>query len=337
MNETRVTVAPPARGSGSDSVREEGTADRTIRSESNAVCPECAGRVVPDDERGELACGECGLVVDEDVVDRGPEWRAVDADDRRERRRVGSPVTERRHDNGLSTTIDWKDEDARGNRLSARKRALFGRLRTWDERFVAKGSKERNLKHAFGEIDRMASALGIPRSCRETACVVYRRAVEEDLLPGRTIEGMATASLYAAARQHGTPRTLVEFETVSRVEKVRVQRAYRYLSSELGLQLEPADPLQYVPQFASAAGVSEETERLTRKLLAAAKAAALHSGRSPASIAAAALYAAARLTNEALTQEAVEEATHVSAITVQNRYREVLDAYADRQGREVPV
>lgn len=333
MNDTRLSVASRAR----DSVREDGTADRTTRSESNAACPECAGRVEPDDERGEVACRECGLVVDDAVVDRGPEWRAGDRGDRLERRRVGSPLTERRHDNGLSATIGWKDEDANGNRLSARKRALFGRLRTWDERFVARSSKERNLKHAFGEIDRMASALGIPRSCRETACVVYRRAVEADLLPGRTIEGMATASLYAAARQHGTPRTLVEFETVSRVEKVRIQRAYRYLSGELGLQLEPADPLQYVPQFASAVGVSEETERLTRELLEAAKAEALHSGRSPASIAAAGLYAAARLTSEDVTQEAVEEATRVSAITVQNRYREILEAYADRKGGPVPV
>ncbi|MDS0478402.1 TFIIB-type zinc ribbon-containing protein [Natrinema sp. 1APR25-10V2] len=267
------------------------------------VCPECDGQITSDVEHGETTYSECGLVVDEDMIDRGPEWRAFGDRERVERSRVGAPTTELRHDNGLSTMIGWRDKDTHGNQLSSEKRKQIQRLRTWDKRFATKNAQERNLKHAFGEIDRMASALVIPKSCRETVGVIYRRAVEHELLPGRSIEGMSTASLYAAARQHGTPRTLVEFETVSRVKKVRIQRAYRYLSQELGLQLEPADPLQYVSQFASALDVSGEAEQLTRELVEAAKAEAIHSGQSLASIAAAALYAAARLSNEQITQD----------------------------------
>lgn len=311
------------------------TAGQTRPTDSSTVCPECDGSVVRDAEHGETTCHECGLVVTEAAIDRGPEWRAFGDDGHTERSRVGAPKTELRHDNGLSTKIDWRNEDAYGNRLSVKRRQLFARLRTWDERFVTKSAQERNLKHAFGEIDRMASALGIPTACRETAGVIYRRAVEQELLPGRSIEGMATASLYAAARKHGTPRTFVELETVSRVEKLRIQRAYRQLSQELGLQLEPADPLQYVPQFASDLEVSEEAEQLTRELLEAAKAAALHSGRSPASIAAAALYAAARLTNEDVTQDAVSDVSHVSCVTIRAHYTEILDVYAQQDSRRI--
>ncbi|HET7323295.1 MAG TPA: transcription initiation factor IIB family protein, partial [Halococcus sp.] len=162
---------------------------------------------------------------------------------------------------------------------------------------------------------------------QETAGVLYRRAVEENLLPGRSIEAMATASLYAAARQHGTPRTLVEFATVSRVEKLPIQRAYRYLAAELDLRIEPADPLQYVRQFASTLEVSDEAERLARDLLEVAEAQNVYSGKNRAGLAAAALYAATHLTNEGLTQATVSDVAHVSHVTIRDRYQELLDVY----------
>ncbi|WP_226041709.1 TFIIB-type zinc ribbon-containing protein [Natrinema sp. DC36] len=294
-------------------------------------CPECAGSIHHDEERGERACTECGLVIETDEIDYGPEWRSFD--DEEDRRRVGAPVTTLRHDKGLSTTIGWEDQDAYGNQLSGRKREQLRRLRTWNERFTSKNAAERNLKHAFGEIERMASALGLPKPCRETAGVLYRRAVEDGLLPGRSIEAMSTACLYAAARQHGTPRTLVAFASVSRVEKLPVQRAYRYLSDELDLQIEPADPIHYLPQYASELEISDDAERLAREILEAATERDLHSGRNPAGLAAAAIYGAARLTNERITQETVGAETGVSKVTVRNRYQELLDAYGEARDR----
>ncbi|QLG47919.1 transcription initiation factor IIB [Natrinema halophilum] len=295
-----------------------------------STCPECTGRIRHDEEHGERSCTDCGLVLEANEIDYGPEWRNFD-DSADDRRRVGAPTTSLKHDKGLSTTIGWQDRDAYGNAISARKRTRLQRLRTWNERFTSKNAKERNLKQALGEIERMASAMGLPEPCRETAGMLYRRAVDDGLLPGRSIEAMTTACLYAAARQHSTPRTLVAFATVSRVEKLPIQRAYRYLSSELGLEIEPADPIHYLPQYASELEVSDDTEHLAREVLDAAKADDLHSGRSPAGLAAAAIYGAAQLTSDRLTQEMVGERTGVSSVTVRNRYRELLAAYeADR-------
>ena len=45
------------------------------------------------------------------------------------------------------------------------------RLRKWQERIRTKDAGERNLQFALSEIDRMASALGVPRSVREVADV----------------------------------------------------------------------------------------------------------------------------------------------------------------------
>jgi transcription initiation factor TFIIB len=297
--------------------------------EDTTVCPECGARLESDTEHGETVCSECGLVVEEDEIDRGPEWRAFDSAEKDEKSRVGAPTTKMMHDEGLSTNIGWQDKDAYGNSLSSRQRQKMQRLRTWNERFRTRDSKERNLKQALGEIDRMASALGLPENVRETASVIYRRALDDDLLPGRSIEGVATASLYAAARQAGTPRSLDEVANVSRVGKDEIARTYRYVARELGLEIEPADPKSYVPRFASDLELSDEAERRARQLLDSAQEAGIHSGKSPVGLAAAAVYAASLLTNEKVTQNEVSEVADISEVTIRNRYHELLEAEED--------
>ena len=306
----------------------EETAEKRSSGE-RTTCPECGGRVVADEEHGETVCADCGLVVSEDEVDRGPEWRAFNPAEKDQKSRVGAPTTEMLHDKGLSSTIDWQNKDAYGRTLSSRQRQRMARLRTWDERFRTRNHKERNLKQALGEIDRMASALGLPETVRETASVIYRRALQEDLLPGRSIEGVATASLYAAARQAGVPRSLDEVAAVSRVEEMEFKRTYRYIVRELSLEVQPADPTDYVPRFAGDLELSEESERRARELLEDGMEAGIHSGKSPVGLAAAAIYAAALLTNEKVTQSQVSEVTDVSEVTIRNRYKELLETSDD--------
>ncbi|SDR42309.1 transcription initiation factor IIB [Natronobacterium texcoconense] len=310
----------------SDQRRQADRVESNEETSEREQCPECDGRLISDTEHAETVCADCGLVVDEGEIDRGPEWRAFDAAEKDEKSRVGAPTTNMMHDQGLSTNIGWQDKDAYGRSLSSRQRQKMQRLRTWNERFRTRDSKERNLKQALGEIDRMASALGLPDNVRETASVIYRRALEEDLLPGRSIEGVSTASLYAAARQAGTPRSLDEISAVSRVEKDEIARTYRYVIRELGLEVQPADPESYVPRFASDLDLPDETERRARQLLKTAKDAEIHSGKSPVGLAAAAVYAAALLTNEKVTQNDVSEVASISEVTIRNRYHELLEA-----------
>ena len=307
----------------------ESERNEEVRADERERCPECGGRLVSDTEHAETVCTDCGLVVEEGEIDRGPEWRAFDSAERDRKSRVGAPTTKMMHDQGLSTNIGWQDKDAYGKALSSRQRQKMQRLRTWNERFRTRNSKERNLKQALGEIDRMASALGLPKNVRETASVIYRRALNEDLLPGRSIEGVATAALYAAARQAGTPRSLDEVVTVSRIDRMELTRTYRYIVRQLNLEVKPADPESYVPRFISDLDLSDETEHRARELLRNAKRSGIHSGKSPVGLAAAAVYAAALLTNQKVTQAEVSEVANISEVTIRNRYKELLNATDD--------
>ena len=298
--------------------------------EREQTCPECGGRVVADEEHAESVCTECGLVVEQDRVDRGPEWRAFDSAEKDEKSRVGAPTTKMLHDKGLSSQIDWQNRDSSGNVLSARQRQKMQRLRTWDERFRTRNHKERNLKQALAEIERMGSALGLGKDVRETASVIYRRALSEDLLPGRSIEGVATAAIYAAARQMDRPRSIDEVAAVSRVPEMEFKRTYRYIVKELSLGVKPADPHRFVGRIASAVGLDDETERVARELLRTAEGTGTFNGKSPVGLAAAAIYAAGRLTGLDLTQNEVSAAADVSNVTIRNRYQEILATYEDQ-------
>ena len=159
----------------------------------------------------------------------------------------------------------------------------------------------------------------------ETASVIHRRALQDDLLPGRSIGGVATASLYAAAHQAGTPRSLDEILNVARVKRMELTRTYRYLIRELGLAVQPADPESYVGRFASDLDLGDEAERRARELLQGARERGMHSGKSPVGLAAAAVYAASLLSNEKVTQNAVSDVTDISEVTIRNRYHELLE------------
>ena len=275
---------------------------------------------------GELMHEPTGLILEDEQIDHGPEWRSFTQTERDEKSRVGAPMTELMLDRGLSTTIGWHNKDAHGRSISSEKRTQMHRLRKWQKRIRTQDASERNLKHALGEIDRMASALGVPDATREMASVIYRRALNEDLLRGRSIEAVATAALYAACRQENIPRSLSEITPVSRVNRKEIGRTYRYISNQLGLEIEPADPKQYVPRFASELDVSTEVQQKAKEVIDVSAEAGLLSGKSPTGFAAAAIYGASLLCNEKVIQRKVADATNVTEVTIRSRYQEQLEA-----------
>lgn len=290
-------------------------------------CPECGGSTVRHDhERGERCCNECGLVIEGAMLDTGPEWRAFDATERQQKSRVGAPVTRTLHDKGLTTAIGWQNKDGNGRMLSTKQQKKMHRLRTWHERSRTANNRERNLQFALSEIDRMASALGVPKSMREIASVLYRRALNEDLIRGRSIEGIATAMLYVACRQEGFPRSLDELTEVSRVDRSEIARTYRYVARELALALEPADPRQYIPRFCSALELSKAVQSKAIEICTTTAEEGLLSGKSPTGYAAAAIYTASHLCDEETTQSDIASVAQVTEVTIRKRYHEQIDA-----------
>ncbi len=294
------------------------------RIEETQKCPKCGNKhLTKDYSRAELVCEDCGLVIDQDFIDHGPEWRAFDSEQREKKARTGSPMTYRRHDKGLSTNIGWQNRDAYGKTIPTRNRAQLYRLRKWQTRTRISDGTERNLAIALSNLDRMSSSLSLPRNVRETAAMIYRRTVRQKLTRGRSIEGVSAAVLYAACRQCNVPRTLEEISSVSQIKKKEIGRNYREISRKLELKLLPTMPQDYISRFCSQLKLSNEVQIKTIEILKQAAKKELTSGRSPTGIASAALYIASLLCGERRTQREVAEIAGVTEVTIRNRYKEI--------------
>ena len=289
-------------------------------------CPECTGKhLTRDYERGELVCEDCGLVVDGTFIDQGPEWRAFDPEQGEKRARTGAPMNYMKHDKGLSTQIGWTNRDSYGKAIPTKTRAQLYRMRKWQRRIRISNAIERNLALALMELERMASSMDLPRTVRESAAMIYRRAVNKKLIRGRSIEGVVAASIYAACRQSNVPRTLDEVANFSKVGRKEIGRTYRFITRELNLRLLPTSPRDYISRFCSELKLSTRVEAQSIEILKRAEMEGLTSGRGPIGVAAAAIYIISINCNERRTQSEVANVACVTEVTIRNRYKELVE------------
>lgn len=288
-------------------------------------CPACKStKRIVDSQRAEVSCARCGLVLDENLIDNGPEWRAFDHEQRDKRTRVGAPLTYTISDNGL-TTVMGNNKDINGRNIPERNRAQMYRLRKWNKRMRISRAGERNLALALSELDRESSRLGLPRSVREDAAFVYRSAAKNNLIRGRSIESMVAASIYTACRRCNIPRTLDEISEASNISKKQIGKNYRFLSRELNIKLKPTSPTDYIPRFASKLDLSGEVQSKAIEIIHKSMEKGLSTGKGPTGMAAAALYIASILLGERKTQKNVAEITGVTEVTIRNRYKELAE------------
>jgi transcription initiation factor TFIIB len=199
----------------------------------------------------------------------------------------------------------------------------MGRLRRQHNRAKIESKRERNKVYAFGEIRRLVSELDLSEHIRDRACVLFESAQSEDLLRGRSLEGFASATVYATCRTAAISRTLTEVVAVARATEDELTAAYDALNRELGLPTGPIDPAEYLPRFASRLDLPQAVERDARALVETAAERGLVAGRDPAGVAGACLYLAAREADRDLTQREAADVAGVTPVTIRGTYQEL--------------
>jgi len=273
-----------------------------------------------DYDSGEEVCGKCGLVVQQNIINQGPEWRAFTTTERNDRSRTGLGYSYTLYDKGLSTVFR-PDRDHNGNRLKNETRIKMTRLRRFDNRSKFDETEQRNLSSAMAELDRIATQLHLPQNVKERAAFIYRKALKADLLRGRSIDGFVAASLYAACRHLKLPRPLPEITELSTRNHAEVARTYRLLIKELNLKMPVDDPMKFVPGIASKLLLDPRTEQYAIDILREAKKHRELTGKDPRGLAAAALYKASIETNDKRIQKDIAEAAGTTEVTLRNRLK----------------
>jgi len=281
-------------------------------------CPECGkDKYVTDHEKGETVCRYCGVVVQEKSLNQTPEWRSFTLTEQQARARVGAPSSLLRHDMGLSTTFQTS-KDNMGKVLPWTQRQKMMRLWKWNNR-ARMYSRERNLVQAMNELTRLADKLHIARSIVDTAAYLYRQNLGH--VRGRSIEGMIAAILYLSCRLTKTPLNLKALTSASSRSRREITRCYRFIQQDSNFTIPIDDPSQYIPRIASKTKLSQRTQNRAMRVILQAKAKHAVVGKSPLGMAAAALYIAAKTTQEPVTQRELADAAEVTEVTVRNRYK----------------
>jgi transcription initiation factor TFIIB len=254
------------------------------------------------------------LVVAENEIDPGPEWRAFGDDGSSiasQRSRVGAPRTQLRHDMGLGTTVPYSSGDPEHNR----RRTLHVRALRNGNRYDIYGLKE---------INRIAAALGLPRSLREQVGRLFRFAQDHSLARGRSIDALAGACVYLVCRQNGLSRTMSEVLVTTRTDMGLLETTYDALRRIDGVAVPPPAASEYVGRFASKLDLPREHRQRARSLVKLYETERDTSGLKPAGIAAGACYLAA-LDGAHRTQSTVAERAGVTTPTLYRRYHELCE------------
>lgn len=299
--------------------------------DTDGRCPTCGRLLIGDHYNGEVVCPACGVVVLSQVEDPGPEWKAIDPEDKAKRVRVGSPRTATLHDFGLSTEIGSGMKDSQGRYLDPQARNRFYNLQKWQRR-VRTTSSERSLSGVLAKITEVSDVLNLPKNVLETAAQVYRTSARMKVARSKSIAGMTAASVYMACRKCGVGRSLKEVSRASRIDKRTVAKHYRLLVNEVEPEYIPPPPIwKYISKLVNVSKIDPKVERLALQLAKETLDSKISSGKAPAGLAAAHVYIASVLSGVHIPQREIAEIAEVTEVTIRNRCREILENYVIKQ------
>jgi len=294
-------------------------------------CPVCGNILIGDSEKGEKVCPSCGYVTSA-PADLGPEWKAMDMEEKNKRVRVGSPVTLALHDFGLTTEISRTMRDSHGKYLDPAMRATVEKMRKWQNRARTINSEERGLSNVLSKISELCQNLSLPDNVAETAAQIYRTSAKMKVAKSKSILGMTAATVYLACRKCGVSRTLKEVARAAGMEKGSVARYFRLVLKEVEKDYVPPPSVEkYISKLINMAKIDPKVELLALTLSRETSDSRISSGKAPAGLAAAYVYLSSVLVGAHLPQREVAEFAEVTEVTVRNRCREILDNFVIRQ------
>jgi len=273
--------------------------------------------IIFDPERGEYVDTETGEVVEDRVVDQGPEWRAYNHKDVLERERTGAPLTLKVHDEGLSTKI--------GRYSKVKDRIKIMKMQRLQSRIRISSNREKKLVTYLSKLNKEASKLNLPNHVKETAAFILRKIIENRLERRITPNALIAVVLYHSCEVNNVPISLKEFKAKFGISTSEFWDATRRIKTVIPELRPTVIPTKYIPKI---------VEKLNLPPIVGTKAAeiidymyknGLISGKNYLSLSAAAIYIVAILLDNRKSQREVAKAVNIVEATLRHRYKEIVD------------
>ena len=275
--------------------------------------PEAA--LIEDHRAGDQICSECGLVVGDRVIDVGSEWRTFSSEKGGEdKSRVGGAENTLLGSSDLSTIIGPGTGKASFDSSGT---ALYSNRRT-----VA--ASDRTLLNGFRTISEMADRINLPMSITDRANNLFKMVRDGNNAKGRANDAIAAACLYIACRQEGVPRTFKEIVAVSTVNKKEIGRCFKLIVKAHDTNVDMITTGDFMSRFCGMLALAREVQKGATQIAKKASDLDIVPGRSPISVAAAAIYMASQASNDKRTQREIAEVAGVADVTIRQSYKLML-------------
>jgi transcription initiation factor TFIIB len=257
------------------------------------TCPECGSRNQMFMNNEEI-CNECGLVLDDAPMDQ--EF-------------INSVQREYAHQPYLATAGS-QNVDGR----------VFKAL--W-----ILSTREKNLKQGNEVIDVIASEFNLIQSVIQESKLIFKKILYTNTTIGRDNISLIYASVYTACIIHGTPKTARELTLNSELTPTQLMRGYRTIKKKLEIIVQPIDPIDLLPRFASKLELTQETISKAIEILTQIKEKDILAGKKPESILSGAIYLAGIQNNNIRTQRQLSFAIGLTEVTTRAVVKEIKKSF----------
>ena len=197
-------------------------------------------------------------------------------------------------------------------------------------------SRECTIANARWNINRMATARGVPAHVAERALRFFQLALDggattasgaqpKNFVLGRKSDYTVASCLYVACRMAKTTHMLIDFADVIQVNVFVLGRSYLRLLRVLNLQMPLIDPSFYISRFAALLEFGDETQRVVTdatRLVTRFKMDWMVEGRRPAGICGACLLLAARMNHFRRSVTEIVQVVKIADVTLRKRLEE---------------
>jgi len=307
-------------------------------------CTSCGSNwLITDMKQGTLVCAECGIVVENQLVDQTAEWNNH-ADDEHDKSRVGGPVTYddiNEGDVNLETSIKDNKRPATGDsRFEAGDFDGRGSLARNQRRISARDAR---TSQAMEKLSSLSEKMSLSKSTEEKAKRLFKSFIEASTTRKKNLYVIVAAAVYLACRIDNAPRTLKEIAESAAVEQKALGKAFKEMQKTLQANVgegtsnstateriktpHTLEPLQviksedYLSRFCSKLDLPHKIIQAATMVAKNALDMGIVAGKSPISVAAAAIYLVTQQTNEKKTEKEINNVTQVSEPTIRGAYK----------------
>ena len=282
--------------------------------ESQNICTRCIAidSYVTDFKSGEIVCKNCGLVLEERIIDDTYEKRNFGSENggNRNESRIGGPMKATEFNN-LGSTQVIRDKNGYMKKI----------------RGVNNSFNQSPIDRGFEEIDKVLGEKGIAKKLIEETKEIYTLVTKVKKMKGRNLKCMILAMYFCSSKNLGYSKSFKEISDIFGIEEKKIKKAFNYIKNVSGYNLSPEKLNQtvkdYIQNYKESQGEDYEFCKLASEIAVRINDSCLLEGRNPKTITALSLIMASKLIKPKNTNRKIVCEKYCSENTLDSAYEKI--------------